>query len=141
MMLLTNDIPTSINQKKEAVPILGPHRTFNWFENLPKVCQELLRMRYRFDKRKSISGKMGQYPISYSYSTKLYHYSEGQQFFTPSDVALYAAFSLLDNYNMEIIFDPCKRGMEAYLLQLHLYSKNNCLAGIIKKLHGSEILE
>ena len=39
-MLLTNDIPTSINQKKEAVPTLGSHRTFNWFENLPKVCQE-----------------------------------------------------------------------------------------------------
>ena len=57
-MLLTNDIPTSINQKKEAAPILGAHRTFNWFENLPKVCQELFTDAVQIsDKRKSISGK------------------------------------------------------------------------------------
>lgn len=42
MTLLTNDIPTSINQKKEAAPILGAHRTFNWFANLPKVMSRIV---------------------------------------------------------------------------------------------------
>lgn len=74
MILLTNDIPTSINQKKEAVHTLGSHRTFNWFENLPKVCQELFTDAVQ---KKINIRKMGQYPIRHPYSTKLYHYSEG----------------------------------------------------------------
>ena len=109
MMLLTNDIPTSINQKKEAAPILGAHRTFNWFENLPKVCQELFTDAVQIsDKRKSISGKWDNILSAiHTAPSCTITQKELAQFFTPSDVALYAAFSLLDNYNMEIIFDPC----------------------------------
>ena len=143
MMLLTNDIPTSINQKKEAVPILGPHRTFNWFENLPKVCQELFTDAVQIsDKRKSISGKWDNILSAiHTAPSCTITQKELAQFFTPSDVALYAAFSLLDNYNMEIIFDPCVGHGSLLIATALVLSEKEQLSSwdLVKKLHGSEI--
>ncbi|BBJ32431.1 hypothetical protein RAS_p270 (plasmid) [Rickettsia asiatica] len=109
MMILNDGNPTSINQKKEAELTLSRHRIFNWFDNLPKVCQELFTDAVQIsDKKKTIFEKWDHILTAiHTVPNCTLAQKEFAQFFTPSDVALYAAFSLLDNYNMESIFDPC----------------------------------
>ena len=54
-------------------------------------------------------------------------------------MALYAAFSLLDNYNMEIIFDPCVGHGSLLIATALVLSEKEQLSSwdLVKKLHGS----
>ncbi|KHO02180.1 hypothetical protein JS55_07935 (plasmid) [Rickettsia felis str. LSU] len=54
-MMVTQQV---LIKKKETEPTLSRHRIFNWFDNLPKICQELFTDAVQIsDKRKTIFGK------------------------------------------------------------------------------------
>lgn len=143
MMLLNDGNPTSINQKKETEPTLSRHRIFNWFDNLPKICQELFTDAVQIsDKKKTIFGKLDHIlGAIHTVPNCTLAQKEFAQFFTPSDVALYSAFSLLDNYNMESIFDPCVGHGSLLIATALVLAEKEKLSGwdLVRKLHGSEI--
>jgi predicted RNA methylase len=143
MTLFTNNLHTIVSQQEEFIPKLGCYKTLNWFENLSKKCQELFTDSVLIaDRKKSISGKW-DYILSaiHTLPTCLLKKKELAQFFTPSDVALYAAFNLLDNYRQEVIFDPCVGHGSLLIAAALVLSEKEQLSNwdLVTKLHGSEI--
>jgi len=143
MVSLSTDILQTIDLGKNSVPNLNSQGTFDWFGTLPKRCQELFEDAVLIsDRRKSVYGKWDDILSSIHISpTCVVTKRALAQFFTPPDVALYTAFNLLDNYQMEVIFDPCVGYGSLLIATALVLSEKEQLSNwdLVKKLHGSEI--
>jgi hypothetical protein len=84
-------------------------KIFDWFQQLPKECQRLfLDASLIADKKEPMYGQWNHLLDTINLTpTCKGTQREFAQFFTPADVALYAAFNLLENYQMDKVFDPC----------------------------------